>query len=657
MDVSKTTVTVTSFNGTAINDGTNYTAKLVRGQPLLAGSDPVFVERADDYPVYSGLRLSEREWRLIVQCKAGTVDALKSLFDTSDSTAKKLIVTDSSDSKAWYVYGVPKSIIPRSTKIVEVLLSVADPIWRNNTATTETWTVTSSGSSHSWSVGGNKFAVPVITINPQTVRSGGFTYKRFVTIYNQTSENFADYPINLLGGNLDHAALVTAGKAQADGDDWRVFMDGFEVLDQWPGGGGYNSTTLRTFANISLAPKLELTLGDSIAGAGAVTEIVFQESTANGNALERLQYKANKLLLIGSELYSYETVNRPRWKVEGVTRQAKGSSAASHSVGDTVRWIEHDLWIAYGDSTATAPAAASDNVKPMFSLTSSTNTSWVYTDYYSLGTFRTAQWTPRVNATLWASRYTTETTKTTNYGANHATNTDFSAIASEMGMSIKSPNVAGVWRSESGNVEWRISVPSQITTITTSGEKYRYATSWPSASLEVSNSGAQTWTQIWTEATPSAAQTWEAITGTPTSLSGNYTSARYVFNGTVSGSANNAAHFEVDSITLALNSSGVPSVTLGAETGEYFVDMRVENETTDEYIDVRWIAATGNPITIDCENKTATDYGDANIRGAVSVPSVRKNWLYLAPGTNSIKITETGLADVDITFTYNERSL
>lgn len=656
MNIEATTVSITSFNAHNINDGTNYKARFPVKTPVTAKAEVVEVERGSDTPVDSGTKIKGVEYTVVINVIAGSVETLKQWFDTGARTPYKLIVTDSSDSKSWYVYarctdytveGRPDSPIFRAK------LHVSDNIWRNNSSTVETWTATSSPDTHSWSVAGTKYALPIITINPQSARAGGFTYKRFVVMYNQTNTAFTNYPVNILGGNVDHATLVGAGKAQADGDDWRIFMDGTEVINKWPGGGGYNSATLRTFCNINLAPKVELTLGDTIAGAGAVTTITFQLSNANRDALQKLQSKENKLLYIGTELFTFTDVNILTLSVTGCARQAKGSSAGAHAVGDTVRWIEHDIWVAYGDSTVTAPSAADDNLKPMLDLTNSTNSSWVRTDYFSIGTLRTAQFIPRVVSSLW-SKTSSSTARTELYGANHATNPNLTAIASEMGMSIKAGYVT-IWRTEQAELEWRLTCPALISSVTVSGEKYRYATSWPTLALEATNSTS--WTSIWTEATPASAQTWTnlSVNGTPTALGANYSSIRFAFYGTVTGTASNLAHAELDSLTHDLVYP--PSITLGAEAGEYFVDVRVENNTTGDYIDLRWLAATNSAITINCDTKTVTDAEGTNIRGALTVPETRHDWLTLEPGTNEIITTETGLADVDLTFTYEERSL
>jgi len=664
MNIASSTVTITSFNAHAINDGTNYTARFPAKTPLLAQTDAQFVERPDEFPVYSFLRLRDRTLPIVITVKAGSIDTLKQWFDTSVKTAYKLLITDSSDSSTWYVYGVPTSFMvegqPGHNKVT-VILAVADPIWRKGSTTTEAWTVSSSGGTHTWTVAGTKYAKPVITITPNSARSGsGLQYKRWVAVYNQTTSAIANYPVNILSGNLDHAALVTAVKAQADGDDFRVFMDGLEVLNKWAGGGGYNSTTLRMWMNINLEPKIELTLGAAIAGAGSVTTITFEATAANQDALRRLATKDNKVLYIGTEAFAAPdmTVNILKYTVTASTnmRQAKGTSAASHSIGDTVRWIQHDIWVCYGDATLTAPTA-DDNLKPILNLTSSTNTSWVWNDFFSTGTLRTAQWSFRVVNSL-NYKLATSDTRSLNYGATTAANADFSAIASVMGMGIRAANIAGTWRAETAEIEWKFNDPCGFTTITASGKKYRYSTSWPAvAGLQVSTNGTF-WSSVWTEATPSTTVSWESLSShSAVALGATYKTLRFVLQGSVTGTTSNAAYIEHDDITAVKDSNAIPSITLGSEQSDYQYDFILSNDTSGETLTIKWPSATSSALTIDCDRKTITTADGTNIRGAMKTNTVRKDWLTLTPGSTTFSYTESNLVGVGISVAYEEREL
>ena len=66
----------------------------------------------------------------------------------------------------------------------------------------------------------------------------------------------------------------------------------------------------------------------------------------------------------------------------GVTRASRGTTAAAHDAADAVTWVQHEIWIEYGDATLAAIVPDND-YKPMFVLTSS-NTSWDYDEFYDL---------------------------------------------------------------------------------------------------------------------------------------------------------------------------------------------------------------------------------------------------------------------------------
>lgn len=655
MDISKTTVTITSFNGTAINDGTNYRANFPIRTPLLPESEPIFVERGDASPSYSGLKLKEREYTVVIHVVGGTVDALKTLFDTSDSTQKKLLVTDSADSKAWYVYAVPTSfsVLGRpDSRVVVINLFVADSVWRNNSTTTEAWTVETSGATHNWSVGGTKYALPIITLTPQTVRTDGLGYKRNILARNAGDANLVNYPTNILGGNLDHATLVSGGKAQADGDDWRIFINAFDSADKWAGGGGNNSATLRTWLNMDFAPPISMTLATAIAGTGDVSIIEFQATSLNLKNLKRLQAVENKILYSGTEVFTFTDVDIFLYRVTGTVRAQKNTSAGSHSVGDYFHWLQNDIVLAYGDSALTA-LAADDNVKPIFDLTNSTNTSWVYGDYYKKDSLRSAMWRPSYTSTYGLNNPTPSGV----YGGTENTNTDLSSIASVMGMAIKAAYIY-MWRAETATIKWELFVPTGVTTVSTSGKKMRTSSSWPVlAGLQVSTDGIM-WTTIWNEAAPTTTDTWQALAAhSSVSLGGTYKHLRYVFQGTVLGVANAAAYFEVDSITLTLDSNETPVITVGAEGGDYEVDMVIQNDTTGHYIEVNYPSANQADIIIDCDAKTVKLEDGTSIRGALKLSGVRKEWLTVGPGSTTISVTESGLVDVDVSIAYQERSL
>ena len=661
MDISKSTVTITSYNSYAINDATNYRASFPTGIQLMAESEPQYAARLDDYPIDTKTTLKERVLPVQIWTVAGTLDTLKTYLNSGKMTKKKLIVTDSADSSVWYVYAKFKSITKRKggTNVYDVVFAVADPIWRNNTASTTSWSVTTSGQTQDITVTGTEFARPTFTLTPKTANTSTYAYKRFVAVCNETTSEINNYPLNITGGNFNHQSLVSGGKAQADGDDWRYMIDGVEG-DIWTGGGGFNSTTFRPWVNIDLAPKMEVTLFGAIASSGAVSTITVVPNEDNKRTMLDL-YKlldALNLIQIDSELFSYTGIQSSGGVVQftGVTRAARGSSMAAHTTLTTIKRVEHEIWIYYGLSTATArdlTTRAALRAEPMLDKTNSTNTSWVWTDYYSQDyPARSGSW----RKTIIKSRNRLGATPTQHYGANRATNTDFDSIASEMGMSVKSYNRLGVWLEDIADIEWRIYNPCGFTTITASGEKYLVGAAWLSHTCQVQNIGQ--WQTIWTESAPSAS-TWTALSAHSGVSLGLYTTVRFYASGSTSKTANALNHIEYDSITLVPSSARIPSINFGAEQANYHINITVTNNTTGDFFKLTLPGALDSAVTVNCDAKTVTDGEGVNMLGALTYgpEAVRQDWMTFEVGTNTIKVDETGVVRVDVTASYNPRSL
>jgi hypothetical protein len=115
---------------------------------------------------------------------------------------------------------------------------------------------------------------------------------------------------------------------------------------------------------------------------------VQNESWATQNYLAALP--ASFVFVIGTEVFvGSADVNNFLIYVAG--RAAKNTSMAAHAVGDVINWIEHDMYLVYGNPSAAAPAT-DDRKKPMINLSTSTNISWVFDEFASGDGLRTAAW-------------------------------------------------------------------------------------------------------------------------------------------------------------------------------------------------------------------------------------------------------------------------
>jgi hypothetical protein len=129
-----------------------------------------------------------------------------------------------------------------------------------------------------------------------------------------------------------------------------------------------------------------------------------------------------------------------------------------------------------------------------------------------------------------------------------------------------------------------------------------------------------------------------------------------IFNGSVYGAANNYAALEFLSATATLDSTGVPVVTVGAEQSKYFLNAKISNTTTGEWIKISGIVSLNKVVTVDCDAKTVTYEDGTNLRAGLRLSSSRTNWFDLRPGANTITYYEDAAAGVTVGFEWENRN-
>lgn len=368
--------TVKSFGGNTF-DAAEYEVAFVTGtQPRLPVAQVSLLERLGAYPVIAGLSRKGNKLALLINIvDVDNVDTLRAQlfrwFDPEDETPKKLVV-NSTGGVDQYVYALTEELRLYSTPryqqaFVATLVVDGDVRWQSDGDLTDTWAITASGQTRTITNPGEDEAYPVLRIKPTSSKSGGYDYKRHVHILWRSSGRGSQYPIAI---TLDTATPVGAGKMQADGDDLRVYIDGVETY-RWLD--SMDSAATLIWFNGEWMPKQTATLKVQIAGAGAITSIEVNEDISG--------FPEAGALYIGSEAFVYTARDLEAMKFTGVTRVARGTSAAVHAIGAAVTWLQHDVVIAYGNATASAPTV-DDDYKPCFKLDTSTNTSWVYENVF-----------------------------------------------------------------------------------------------------------------------------------------------------------------------------------------------------------------------------------------------------------------------------------
>jgi len=705
-----TNLSIVSFDGHNINDGTSYEAGVRPGSEWgLPNVGANLVARHGRHPLVSGIERSGREIRFIVRIvNSSSVytlrDQLLRWFDPEDETPKTFIIEDSDGSKDRYVSAICTSCLPLVGDVAAVaeaflvsLIVHGDVRWRSTSTSTTVWGVTASGQTTTVSNAGTDDAYPTITVKPTAAKSGsGYIYRRFVAIRWRVSAAFSNYPTDVCDDSLDTDALVetattttlngalaqaaatitlasaasfpTSGMAYitdgvngdeqvswtgksgndltgvtrgiggtsdvnhldgdtvalskmlANGADLRVEVDGTEV-DRWLD--GMDTATTKAWVNLNWSAAWAGTITSGIGAGDTVTSITVNEATTGA--------PSTGILCVNSEYFTYTSKSDATKTFSGVTRAAKGSSAGAHSASDACWWVQHDIWLKYGNYAASAPSVDSD-YEPAFELDHSTNTSWVYEEFGEDDGLRTGQWTQSVISG-----------SPTFYGGNRGAGADPWV---EIGID---PAYDHAGRLQLYN-------PCGFTNVNFSnGEKYAEETGHWSSAVQSSTNGSN-WTTEYAIPAPAGASNWEAWSDNEALTTGSLYIALSLLQGW--SVANYRTWVEAADCTMTLNSSNTPAVTIGSEsTPAYNLACTVTNNTTSKAIELAYQMDVNDSIEVDTDAKTVTDKGDesSQFQALTLTGGPRRDWLKLDPGNNTIQFDDTGTTGVTVTVAYIAR--
>jgi hypothetical protein len=131
---------------------------------------------------------------------------------------------------------------------------------------------------------------------------------------------------------------------------------------------------------------------------------------------------------------------------------------------------------------------------------------------------------------------------------------------------------------------------------------------------------------------------------------------RFYFQCALAAAPENEADLQVDTLTLTLDSTKIPQVSIGAEMNNYWMDTILRVVETGDEIWLRGICPLNKTLTVDCENKTVTLDGE-NTFGFLSLNSARSAWLDLPPGTVTLKMIDEGITQVNVSVEWKERQV
>lgn len=647
---------VTKIGDLDVNGATGYVASFLHSNNQPPTSYSV-VNREGDSPVITEItpgvyKLSPLE--VTIEASSANLKAMKSaLFRALDTTggAKPLVVTDGDGTNERYVMVVaerPEQVGGKGGRSFIVTLAVTDDVrWRSVDPVEHNWTATSSGQTEVIANGGDLDAYPTWTITPQTSKSSqNWEYFRRIRVRWTSPYPAHHYPILIteLEG-WDTAALVAANKVQT-ADNIAVTLNG-KYVPHWYGNddglpSGFDDDGTKIWITLPYIERQTGTLVDSLLAASDQTSVrVVAKSLPSRGVL---------YFPTTGETISYEGYNGQT--IFNIVRGVDATMPGDNDVFDEFEVLPYEIRILYGYN-GTVPEEAKDSVyrayasrTPVMINDYSTNLQWFYGDadgkfreIDSFGVAKTASW--YYFGALAGNQYT-------NAPGSDGVITGFAEPWDAMGFAA---NYAITGRFEGY-------FPAGVSYISAIGRRWDKGTSatYPGVpKLRVFDNYASTYHEFWSadEGTPSTTEheSWNYYNTLPY-VDGVIPWTRVRFEVTTS------SHIQTDIQSLMMVFEYPPVVDFGDEETEYDLSLRLENETTGEYIDVDFPDMTlGETLTIDsARNTVAYSLDGTNRYSTVRRDGVRPRFLRLVPGNNTIKVTEAGLTDVDLSATFEERT-
>ncbi len=642
-------INIKSFNGYNLaNSSYNAFGTAMRSH---SEATPVFIEQANAEIIDSGaFTLGVRSIPVRVKILDRTNEpALSAQLREAlkPGTSGILLATFNDEMRDYQIECSVQSIVPDATygNLYTVIFQTGLNCWISVDEVTDAWAITASGDEKAITVGGYSETRLSLSLTATGLPANGWAFQKLYQLVNPLVYAYGKRPWCI---SMDTAALVSAGKCQADCDDLAVVVDGV-ITRRWLA--APNTSATKIWVNLDLIAGQSLTLLTPVASSGAITELYFEVTANNMAAMSKLPQKG--IVYHGSEWFEYSgwVYGTTVVKFSGVKRGAYSTTLQAHAKTDAFRYIQHVIHLLYGNSVAVAPALNDvnfDNEKPIFDLATSTNASWVYTAitgfYDASKPTRPGAWKPII-------------TKVGTESANYPIKGNAESGDPAMGMRIASWLKAGKITADTVTASWLMSCPGLISSVSATGRKYRSHPQWAAIeAFRLDRSINQiTWVKVWSELTPTSAATWETVTKTNQAITPNMANVRFVLAGTIPAVAAVQNMAEILTVSVDFVSANLPTGTFLSEKSNYLLDVTVTNETTGDALQMVYPMLLNVAMDVDSEDFTVT-YGLVNAHAAMSLnDDSRDIWLRLCPGTNTIKIAGNDVGTLDVVLRWQER--
>lgn len=631
--------------GSLDNDGVDYHMFLERpysqpGQRLGISEregNPPLITRADPQILTLALHVVIYEvGKTDAQVRA-LREALLSELDTR-SAAIPLVVEDNDETFDRYRYVVVQSVDEQPSseglgqEFVATMATYDEQRWRLSAAQSASLSATASGQSVTVNNPGSAAVRPVFTFHPTSQKNGSnqWEFRQFVAIRWPSWTAYRRYPIDLTDASWDTDALVTAGEIYAPlgEDNIGVMVDGQEVR-RWIN--GYDTTTTSVWANIDMAPKGITRLRAAIGSGDSLSSLTVEDWGIQ-------DFPDSGMFVIDEEVFTYSGKNDLTYTFFNVARASKGSVAAAHLDGSYVEWLQHEVWLLWGGNRSRETTfwdnppndGTYDVYKPMFDLTTSSNSHWKYIAFAGPGAdyaYRVAAWRP------------------TESPGHRATGIGDPYGQIEVGRLGRFEEILIDVEGTPDTSWWSVQLAFTMQLISASG----YSTQHEAYEWNVFFDFG--WGQSYQLRVPQPANLGVAEWFSESMSLPHYEANELRFAQECGGSMQSA----VDTVDLYFLNSPYVSQMAAIET--YSLGVTLLNSATGESIDLNVEMAVGDYLVVDTANHTVRLLSDgSNQYQALSRSTRRQEMLTLVPGDNLLVLTEAGLTGLSLTVSFEALS-
>ena len=638
------TTKVISIGALNVQAGSGYVATLQMSYLQPEGSI-TRVARDGDTAIVTAVGLGLHTYLLLVYVEDDAADAVDARrrallreFDVTRGPVTVVIENATGTARRRFM-----QFVARKTDQVEgqygrgfaVSLEAYDDVrWQGLDLVETTWTLTESGT-QSVVVDGDVEVYPTYTVTPRSAKASPMWLYRRLILVEWRSPLGGAHPVDVTGGGLDTAALLSAGKV-GGGANVAVMLNGqfrkyFYPPDLGqPYADAFGDASTHIWTTLTFAPMVEPYLDQPVTALDE-TWVVY-----NDDGLP-----ATGTLKVDDEIVSYSS--RRAGTLFGVKRGLYGTTAAEHDPQYMTHY-QYVGWLYYGPTALLADnlkdAAYRAAVRPAFlSGQGSSNQEWRYGTFADEGA--PARW--------WYFSW--------QHGLGFVVESAATGTPSE---TWTYPWAAlGINAGWTGSTSYyaRFAVPLWQVQITGRHQARLSAASYPS------------WPKLWahTENKEYQEVIWSAADGVDRTLNTTFdvTSGTLWPDGGLSGynqlswavQQGNYVQADIQTMRVVFDSASTPVVTLGAEDTDYDLDLTMLNSTTGESLRVQFPNATPDTsLVIDSKYQTVV-YGPdgSNQYAAVQRNATRPKFLRLVPGENTFILTEDGMGTLEIVVAYRPR--